>query len=54
VFGFWNLDVYYSFNSVRVGGVLERFACRSKPSSIGFLLNVSEGNPLADVFDITG
>lgn len=51
--GFWNLDVYYSFNSVRVGGVPERFAGGSKPSSIGLLLNVSEGNPLADAFDLT-
>jgi hypothetical protein len=53
MFDFWNLDVYYSFNSVKAGGVPEQIVCGSKPSSIGLSLNVSRDNPLASAFDIT-
>jgi hypothetical protein len=54
MFGFRDLDVYYSFNSVKAGRAFKLFVCGYEPSLMGLLVRGSRGDSLFDTSNITG
>jgi hypothetical protein len=53
MFGFRDLDVYYSFNSVKAGRAFKLFVCGYKPASVGLFVRGSRGNFFFDTSNIT-